>query len=93
MMFVKGQSKTESLPFNFTCSIPCEIDKQSDMVATTIRRGETYHFGHHISFELEIAPAVPFQVHVKLDALEFGLMNVHAREPDWGGPKVQLDKS
>jgi hypothetical protein len=50
----------------------------------------TYKAGNHISIQLDIALAIPVNVHIKLDPIDFGLGDVDVAELDGNVPKVDL---
>ena len=54
---------------------------------------ETYHFRNHLSVELKVTHTLPVHIHVELDAIGLGLVNVHVGEADRNMSKVDLGET
>jgi hypothetical protein len=53
----------------------------------------TYHFRHHASIKLEIAYTLPVQVHIELNAISLGPVDIDIGEADGDVTKVDLDET
>ncbi|KAI6776417.1 hypothetical protein HG530_000362 [Fusarium avenaceum] len=53
----------------------------------------SYDLGHHAAIQFEVTFTIPVNIHIKLDALGFSLVNINVGHSDGRWPKVKLDKA
>jgi hypothetical protein len=91
--FVSGQSRMESLPFITTCLTPypkLQLSYSHHTQPHQLHSQQTHHLGNHLPIKLHIALSIPVHVQIQLNPIIGRLRNLHIREDNGRGAKLDL---